>query len=56
LMPKCVERLQRPGIVCRPVRGPVPDTEMGLAYNASNRSRLLRAFVAVVDEVFKTGR
>jgi DNA-binding transcriptional LysR family regulator len=56
LMPKCVGRLQRPGIVCRPLRGPVPDTEMGLAYNPANRSRLLRAFVAVVDEVFKTGR
>jgi len=56
LMPKCVERLKRPGIVCRPLRGPVPDTEMGVAYDPSNRSRLLRAFVAVVDEVFKTGR
>jgi hypothetical protein len=28
---------------------------MGLAYNPANRSGLLRALVAVVDEVFVTG-
>jgi len=49
---KCVERLGRPGIVCRPLRPRVPDIEMGLAYDPGNPSRLLRALVAVVDEVF----
>ncbi len=49
---KCVERLARPGVVCRPLRPPVRDIEMGLAYDPANPSRLLRAFVAVVGEVF----
>jgi DNA-binding transcriptional LysR family regulator len=52
LMPKCIASLARPGVVCHPLRPPVPDTEMGLAYNPASRSQLLRAFVAVVDEVF----
>lgn len=55
LMPKCVGRLRRPGIVCRALHPPLPDTEMGIAYNAANPSRLLRGFVTVVDEVFATG-
>jgi DNA-binding transcriptional LysR family regulator len=55
LMPKCVGRLGRRGVVCRALGSPVPDTEMGIAYNPANPSRLLRAFVAVVDEVFATG-
>jgi DNA-binding transcriptional LysR family regulator len=52
LMPKCVARLGRPGVVCRALRPPVPDTEIGLVYNPASRSQILRAFVAVVDEVF----
>ncbi|HEV8437948.1 MAG TPA: LysR substrate-binding domain-containing protein [Methylomirabilota bacterium] len=52
LMPKCVARLGSPGVVCRPLRAPVPYTEMGLAYDPSKPSRLLRAFVTVVDELF----
>ena len=55
LMPKCVGRLGRRGVVCRALRSPVPDTEMGVAYNPANPSRLLRALVAVIDEVFATG-
>ncbi len=55
LMPKCVGRLRRPGVVCRALHPPVPDTEMGIAYDAANPSRLLRSFVTVVDEVFATG-
>jgi len=54
LMPKCVGRLRRPGVVCRALRPPVPDTEMGIAYKPANPSRLLRAFVTVVDEIFAT--
>jgi DNA-binding transcriptional LysR family regulator len=53
---KCVDRLGRPGVVCRPLRPRVPDIEMGLAYDPENRSPLLRAFVAVVDDVFGTAR
>jgi DNA-binding transcriptional LysR family regulator len=56
LMPKCVARLARPGVVCRPLRPPAPDTEMALAYNPARRSQLLRAFVAVVDDVFAVER
>jgi hypothetical protein len=29
---------------------------MGIAYKPANPSRLLRAFIALVDEVFKTRR
>jgi DNA-binding transcriptional LysR family regulator len=53
---KSVDRLGRPGIVCRPVRPRVADIEMGLAYDPRNPSPLLRAFVAVVDEVFARRR
>jgi DNA-binding transcriptional LysR family regulator len=56
LTPKCVGRLARPGVVCRPLRPRVPDIEMGLAYDPGNPSRLLRAFVAVVDDVFACPR
>jgi len=49
---KCVDRLGRPGIVCRSLRPRVADIEMGLAYDPANPSRLLRAFVAVVEDVF----
>ena len=56
LTPKCVGRLARPGVVCRPLRPRVPDVEMGLAYDPGNPSRLLRAFVAVVDDVFASAR
>jgi DNA-binding transcriptional LysR family regulator len=52
LMPKCVGRLRRPGIVCRAIDPPVPDTEMAIAYNPTDRSRLLGGFVTLVDEVF----
>jgi len=54
-MPKCVGRLRRAGVVCRALHPPVPDTEIGIAYNAVNPSGLLRGFVTVVDEVFATG-
>ena len=53
---QCVSRLARPGVVCRPLRPRVPDIEMGLAYDPGNPSRLLRALVAVVDDVFATAR
>ena len=53
---KCVGRLARPGVVCRPLSPRVPDIEMGLAYDPRNPSRLLRAFVAVVDDVFPAAR
>jgi len=49
---KCVERLGRPGVVCRPLRPRVPDIEMAIAYDPRSPSLLLRAFVAVVDTVF----
>ena len=55
LMPKCVGHLRRPGVVCRALYPPVPDTEMGIAYNGADPSPLLRGFVTVVDEVFATG-
>ena len=49
---KSVDRLDRPGVVCRPLRPRLPDIEMGLAYDPRTPSPLLRAFVAVVDDVF----
>lgn len=55
LVPRCVSRLGTPGVVWRPLRPPAPGTEIGLAYDPANPSRLLRAFVAVVDEVFAAG-
>ena len=49
---KCVERLARPGVVCRPLRPRVPEIEMAIAYDPGNASPLLRAFLAVVGEIF----
>jgi DNA-binding transcriptional LysR family regulator len=49
---KCVERLGRPGIVCRPLRPRVPNIEMAIAYDSRNPSPLLRSFLAVVARVF----
>ena len=49
---KCVERLGRPGIVCRPLRPRAPNIETAIAYDPRNPSPLLRAFLAVVDRVF----
>jgi len=53
---KSVERLGRPGIVCRPLRPRVPDIEMGVVYDSRNPSPLLRSFVAVIDDVFARAR
>ena len=55
LMPRCVGRLGRRGVVCRPVRPVAGETEMGIAYDPARPSVLARTFVAVADEVF-TGR
>ena len=51
-----VSRLHRAGVVCRSLRPPGPPVETGLAYDPGNPSRLLQAFVAVVDEVFASAR
>jgi DNA-binding transcriptional LysR family regulator len=45
LLPKCVEALGRRGVVYRPLRPRVPDTELGLVYDPRNRSESVHAFV-----------
>jgi DNA-binding transcriptional LysR family regulator len=52
LVPKCVARLGRPGIVCRAVRPSPRDTEIGIAYDPMAPSALARTFVAVAYELF----
>jgi DNA-binding transcriptional LysR family regulator len=52
LVPKCVARLGRPGVVCRAVRPAPRHTEIGIAYDPATPSVLARTFVAVADEVF----
>jgi DNA-binding transcriptional LysR family regulator len=51
LMPKCVTNLARKGVVYRPLRPRVPDTELGLVYDSANRSRLVQAFVRVTEAI-----
>jgi LysR family transcriptional regulator, benzoate and cis,cis-muconate-responsive activator of ben and cat genes len=52
LVPKCVARLARPGVVCRAMRPSLCDTEIGIAYDPMMPSALARTFVAVAREVF----
>ncbi len=54
LMPKCVTALARKGIVCKPLRPRVPDTELGLVYDPTNRSALVQAFVDLTKDLFGT--
>jgi len=50
LMPKCVAEVARKGVVCRPLRAPAPDTELGVVYDPANRSRLVQAFVSLTRQ------
>lgn len=51
LMPKCVTALARKGIICRPLRPRVPDTELALVYDPTNRSTLVEAFVGFAKDI-----
>jgi DNA-binding transcriptional LysR family regulator len=51
LMPRCVTDLARKGVVCRPLRPRIPDTELGLVYDPTNRSSLVRAFVSLTGDI-----
>ena len=50
LLPASVRNIERPGIVCRPLRPPVPYVEMGMAYRADNDSNVLRVFAEMARE------
>jgi DNA-binding transcriptional LysR family regulator len=52
LVPKCVARLGRAGVVCRAVRPSPRDTEIGIAYDPTTPSALARTFIAIAHEVF----
>jgi DNA-binding transcriptional LysR family regulator len=56
LVPKCVARLARPGVVCRAIRPSLRDTEIGIAYDPMTPSVLARTFVTVAHEVFAAPR
>lgn len=57
LMPRCVVNLARKGVLCRPLRPGAPDTELGLVYDPTNRSNLVRAFVSLTKDILlKSGR
>ncbi len=56
LMPKCVTELGRKGVVCRPLRPRIPDTELGLVFNPATRSQLVHAFAALTKEILLKGR
>jgi DNA-binding transcriptional LysR family regulator len=53
LMPKSVAALARKGIVCKPLRPRVPDTELGLVYDPTNRSAVVDAFVRLTTEILR---
>ena len=55
LVPKCVARLARPGVVCRALRPSPRDTAIGIAYDPITPSALARTFVAVAHEIFAAG-
>ena len=55
LVPRCVARLGRPGIVCRAVRPSPRNIEIGIAYDPTTPSALARTFVSVAHEVFAAG-
>jgi DNA-binding transcriptional LysR family regulator len=50
LMPECVTAVGRKGVVCRPLRPRIPNTELGLVYNPATRSQLVRSFITLVKE------
>jgi hypothetical protein len=54
LMPKCVTAVARKGVVCRALRPPALDTELGLVYDPRNRSRLVHGFVSLTRERLRT--
>ncbi len=50
LMPRCVTAVGRKGVVCRPLRPSIPNTELGLVHNPATRSQLVRSFITLVKE------
>jgi len=50
LMPRCVTAIGRKGVVCRPLRPRIPNTELGLVYNPATRSQLVRSFITLIKE------
>jgi len=51
LMPKCVTDLVRKGVVYRPLRPRVPNTELALVYDSAHRSPLVQAFVSLAEGI-----
>ena len=51
LMPKCVTDLVRKGVVYRPLRPRVPNTELALVYDSVHRSPLVQAFVSLAEGI-----
>jgi len=46
-----VQRLQRPGVVYRPLRGPRPYLSLGTAYLQDSRSEAMRVFLTQAEQV-----
>ena len=53
LVPRSARGFGGKGVVCRPVRPRLPLVEFGIAYNPANPSGLVRAFLEVVETVFR---
>lgn len=51
LLPACLERLRRPGVVYRPIRGPNLEIDTSVLYRRDNTSSVLRAFLEVTRAV-----
>jgi len=56
LLPASVRHLKRPGVVCCPLRPPVPHVEMKMAYRRDNDSDVLRVFLETAREVARALR
>ena len=55
LLPRCVTAAARRGTVCRPLRPPAPETELGLVYSPARTSPLVADFVRVTRQILMYG-
>jgi DNA-binding transcriptional LysR family regulator len=53
LQPASVQRLHRPGVVCKPIHQSPACAEMGIAYLADDRSEIVQNFVNVVAKLIE---
>ncbi len=55
LLPSSLQSLRRRGVVYRPLKAPVPTTEMAVIWRPDDNSRTLLSFLAIISEVAAGG-